>query len=109
MPSGLRDYRFWWALFVFFGVLAVMVVQRRYAWWRRARSALEGLPAELRAEQARRLVDEGWRLVLMTSSIVVMTGLVFAALLGAPPALVVALRFLAVLGVFLVVVLTMRL
>jgi hypothetical protein len=68
MPSGFADYRFWWALFVFFGVL-----------------------------------------VLMTTSIVVMTGLVFAVLLGAPPALVVALRILAVLGVLGVVVLSMRL
>lgn len=105
----MHDYRFWWALFVFFGVLAVMVVQRRYAWWHRARSTLKRLPSELRAEQARRLVVEGWRLVLMASSIVVMTGLVFAVLLGAPPVLVVALRILAVLGVSLVVVLTMRL
>jgi hypothetical protein len=105
----LPDYRFWWALFVFFGVLAVMVVQRRYGWWRRAKRALEQLPAELRAEQAQRLVIEGWRLVLMTTSIVVMTGLVFAALLGAPPALVLALRVLAVLGVLGVVVLSMRL
>jgi hypothetical protein len=105
----LRDYRFWWALFVFFGVLAVMVVQRRYRWWRRAKSALGRLPAELRAEQVRRLAVEGWRLVLMTISIVVMTGVVFGVLLEAPPVLVVALRTLAILSVLGVVVLSMRL
>jgi hypothetical protein len=105
----LRDYRFWWALFVFFGVLAVMVVQRRYRWWRRAKGALGRLPAELRGEQVRRLAVEGWRLALMTTSIVVMTGLVFGVLLGAPPVLVVALRTLAILSVLGVVVLSMRL
>jgi hypothetical protein len=99
----------WWALFVFFGVLAVMVVQRRYRRWRRAKSVLSALPAELRAEQVRRLAIEGWRLGLMTLSILVMTGLVFGVLLGAPAALVVALRTLAILSVLGVVVLSMRL
>jgi hypothetical protein len=99
----------WWALFVFFGVLAVLVVQRRYGRWRRARNALGGLPAELRAGQARRLAVEGWRLALMTLSIVVMTALVFGVLLGAPPALVVALRASAILSVLGVVVLSLRL
>jgi hypothetical protein len=98
-----------WALFVFFGVLAVFVVQRRYRWWRRAKSVLGELPAELRAEQGRRLGIEGWRLALMTLSILVMTGLVFAVLLGAPAALVMALRTLAILSVLGVVVLSMRL
>jgi hypothetical protein len=105
----VRDYRFWWALFVFFGVLAVLVVQARYRWWHRARSALDRLPAELRTEQARRLAVEGWRLALMTTSILVMTGLVFAALLGAPPVLVLGLRALAIVSVLGVVLLSTRL
>lgn len=105
----LHDYRFWWALFVFFGVLAVMVVQRRYRWWRRAKGALSQLPDESRAEQVRRVQVEGWRLALMTTSILVMTGLVFGVLLGAPPILVAALRMLAIIGVLGVVVLSMRL
>jgi hypothetical protein len=99
----------WWALFVFFGVLAILVVQRRYGRWRRARSALGGLPAELRANQGRRLAVEGWRLALMAISILVMTALVFGVLLGAPPALTVALRALAILTVLGVVVLSLRL
>jgi hypothetical protein len=99
----------WWALFVFFGVLAVLVVQRRYGRWRRAKSALAGLPAELRAEQGRRLVVEGWRLALMTISILVMTGLVFGVLLGVPPVVVTALRVVAIVSVLGVVVLSLRL
>jgi len=99
----------WWALFVFFGALAVLVVQRRYGRWRRARNALAGLPAELRAAQGRRLAVEGWRLVLMTISILVMTGLVFAVLLGAAPVLVAALRVVAIVSVLGVVLLSIRL
>jgi hypothetical protein len=105
----LPDYRFWWALFVFFGALAVLVVQRRYRWWRRAKAVLAHLPAEARAEPTRRVSIEGWRLVLMTSSIVVMTALVFGVLLGASPVVVAALRTLAILSVLGVVVLSMRL
>jgi hypothetical protein len=99
----------WWALFVFFGVLAVLVVQRRYGRWRRAKEALAGLPEELRAEQGRRLLIEGWRLALMAISIVVMTGLVFAVLLGASPVLVAGLRVVAIVSVLGVVVLSLRL
>jgi hypothetical protein len=52
---------------------------------------------------------EGWRLALMTTSILVMTGLVFAALLGAPPVLVLGLRALAIVSVLGVVLLSTRL
>jgi hypothetical protein len=99
----------WWALFVFFGILAVLVVQRRYGRWRRARSAVASLPAELRGSQMRRLALEGWRLGLMTLSIVVMTGLVFSVLLGAPAGLVLVLRATAILSVLGIVVLSLRL
>ena len=105
----MPDYRLWWALFVFFGALAVLVVQRRYRWWRRAKAVLAELPTEARAEQGRRVSIEGWRLVLMTGSILVMTGLVFAVLLGASPVLVAALRTLAIVSVLGVVLLSLRL
>jgi hypothetical protein len=105
----VRDYRFWWALYVFFAILAMLVVQRRYRWWRRAKEAVAQLTGEARLEATRRVRLEAWRLVLMTVSLVVMTGLVFGVLLGAPPALVLVLRLLAILSVLGVVVLGLRL
>ena len=37
---AVRDFRMWWALFVFFGVLSVLAVQQSYRRWRQARAAL---------------------------------------------------------------------
>jgi hypothetical protein len=105
----MRDYRFWWALFVFFAAIGVLVIQRRYRWWLRARRVLTGLAGEPLAEQARRVRLEGWRLVLMITSVLVMTGLVFGVFLGAPAALLVVLRTLAIVSVLGVVVLGLRL
>ena len=56
-----------------------------------------------RAAQERRLRREGWRLASMAVSLVAMTALVFAALLDAPPVLLVLLRVTAVAGVLGVV------
>ena len=105
----MRDYRFWWALFVFFAALGVLVVQRRYRWWRLAKAAVADLTGEARLEPTRRVRLEGWRLALMTASLLVMTGLVFGVVLGAPPSLVLVLRLLAILSVLGVVVLGLRL
>jgi hypothetical protein len=105
----VRDYRFWWALFVFFAAIGVLVVQRRFRWWRRAKRALTGLTGEGQTEQTRRVRLEGWRLVLMTTSLLVMTGLVFGVFLGAPPAVVHTLRVVAILSVLGVVLLGLRL
>jgi hypothetical protein len=105
----LHDYRFWWALFVFFAALGVLVVQRRYRWWRRAKDALAELTGESRLEQTRRVRLEAWRLALMTVSLLVMTGLVFGVFLGAPPTLVLTLRLLAILSVLGIVLLSLRL
>ncbi len=62
-----------------------------------------------RARLARRVRLEGWRLVLMTTSILAMTALVFAAFLAGPPALLLALRILAVTSVLGVLVVSTRL
>jgi hypothetical protein len=102
----MRDYRLWWGLFVFFLVISVVVVQRRYRRWVRARRALADLD---HPEPAGRLVRlEGWRIVLMMVSLVAMTGLVFAVLLRAPPALISLLRLLAVAAVAGVLVLGLK-
>lgn len=105
----MRDFRFWWALFVFFLVLSVLVVQRRYRRWRRAKQLLSGLAGRERTDYARRIRIEGWRLALMTVSLLAMTGLVFAAILNGPPPLLLALRGVAIAGVFSVIVLGFRL
>ena len=105
----MHDYRFWWALFVFFAAFGVLVVQRRYRWWRQARDALAELTGESRFEQTRRVRLEAWRLALMTASLLVMTGLVFGVFLGAPPTLVLTLRLLAILSVLGIVFLSLRL
>lgn len=62
-----------------------------------------------RAEQARRLRLEAWRLVLMAVSVLAMTGLVFAVLLEAPSVLILPLRTLALMAVLAVLVLSLRL
>lgn len=78
----MRDFRVWWALFVFFGVLSVLAVRGAYRRWRRGGGARDGL-----------------RFACMTLSVVTMTALVFAALQGAPGGLLLGLRLLAVAGV----------
>jgi hypothetical protein len=105
----LRDYRLWWALFVFFAALSLLVVQYRYRRWRRASRLLLRLVGPDQAEQVRRLRLEAWRLALMTVSLLVMTGLVFAVLWHAPPALLFPLRLLALLAVLGVLLLSLRL
>jgi hypothetical protein len=104
----MRDYRLWWALFVFFGVLSVLVVQHGYRRWQRVRRILPALNGAERAAHARRVRLEAWRLICMAAGLVTMTTLVFAALLGAPPAAVAVLRALAVASVLGVVVLGLR-
>jgi hypothetical protein len=99
----VRDFRFWWALFVVFGVLSVVVVQRGYRRWRSARTVLAETDLPGRAEHARRLRREGWRLAWMGVSLVSMTVLVFAALLGAPDDVILGLRAVAVAAVAAVV------
>ena len=89
----------WWALFVFFAAVCVLVIQSRYRRWREARRLLQGIAGARRAEQGRLLRLEGWRLLLMTVSLLVMTGLVFAVFLGAPAPVLGALRALALLAV----------
>jgi len=98
----------WWALFVFFAVLSVMAVQHGYRRWRRLRELLPpGIPpGQDRLARRRRL--EGWRLACMAASLVIMTGLVFAGVSGAPRELLLVLRFLAVASVLAVVVLSVR-
>lgn len=96
---GVSDYRVWWALFVFFAVLSLLVVRHHYGIWRRTRGLLPRLGAAERQVQVRRVRREGWRLIAMAVSLLAMTGVVFALFLGAPPPLQSALRVLAVVGV----------
>lgn len=104
---AVRDFRVWWALFVFFGVLSILAVQQGYRRWRRAREALAaGIGPGGTAE--RLLRREGLRLACMVASVVAMTALVFAALLRAPASVLLALRMLAVAGVAGVVWLSVR-
>ncbi len=104
----MRDFRFWWALFVFFAVLSVIVVQRGYRRWRSARDLLSAPGAPALHALDRRVRREGWRLASMVVSLVAMTALVFAALLGAPHALLLTLRVAAVAGVAAVLWLSLR-
>ena len=97
------DFRVWWALFVLFAVLSVLVVQRGYRAWRETRDLLAKVEVPGRAEHARRLRREGWRLAWMAVSLVAMTALVFAALSGGPPGLILVLRGIAVVAVAAVV------
>ena len=104
----MRDFRLWWALFVFFLVLCVLALQHGYRRWRRARSVVAAVPGLADADRVRRLRREGWRLASMATSLVAMTALVFAALLGASAPLLLALRATAVVGVLGVVLLSLR-
>jgi hypothetical protein len=92
----VRDFRLWWALFVFFGALSVLAVQRAHRRWWRARVAVAARPGPERELHARRIRREGWRLACMSLSVLAMTTLVFAALLGAPAAVILFLRLLAI-------------
>jgi hypothetical protein len=104
----LPDFRAWWMLFVFFAVLCVLVLQHGYRRWRRLRDLLPPGGPSGSGRLARRWRLEGWRLACMAASLVVMTALVFAGVMGAPRGLLLALRFLAVAGVLAVVVLSLR-
>ena len=104
----MRDFRLWWALFVFFGVLSVLAVQQGYRRWRRAWDAVAAAAGPVRDERRRRLRREGIRLTCMAASVVTMTALVFAALLRAPAPVLIGLRLLAVAGVVGVVWLSVR-
>lgn len=103
----MRDFRMWWALFVFFGVLSVLAVQQGYRRWRRAWEAAAAAGPGL-GDRQRRLRREGIRLICMALSVITMTALVFAALLRAPAAVLVGLRLVAVAGVAGVVWLSVR-
>jgi hypothetical protein len=105
----VRDYLVWWALFVFFAVLSLLVMQRRYRGWQRAKRLLAGRKGPAQAEQARRWRLEGWRLLVMMLSLLAMTGVVFAVFLAASPAVLSALRLLALVAVLGVVLLSLRL
>jgi hypothetical protein len=102
------DYRLWWGLFVFFAVLSVLMVQVGYRRWNQLRRVLSAAPAPLTEALRHRLRREGWRLAWMAVSVVVMTALVFAALLGAPVAVILSLRVVAVVGVATVLWLSLR-
>ncbi len=104
----MHDYRVWWALFVFFAVLSLLAIQHRYRRWRTAGRALQKLSGSERNTLARRWRVERGRLVLMVAGVVAMTALVFAAVLEAPPALILLLRVLAVASVAGVLLLGFR-
>lgn len=105
----MHDYRVWWALFVFFSVLSVLVVQRRYHRWRRARRLLHEVDPRRRADVTRRIRLEGWRLLLMTASILAMSGVVVTVFWPGPTGLLEVLRLLALLAVVGVLLLSVRL
>jgi hypothetical protein len=105
----VRDFRVWWGLFVFFAGLAVLVIQRRYQRWRRARHLLHEVDPRRREEVNRRIRLEGWRLVLMTASLLAMSGAVVTVFWPGPRALLDVLRLLALLAVVGVLLLSLRL
>jgi sterol desaturase/sphingolipid hydroxylase (fatty acid hydroxylase superfamily) len=105
----MRDVRIWWAFFVFFAALSVLIVQRRYHRWRAARRLAASAEPEMRAQVERTLRLEGWRLVLMVVSILAMSGIVFTVFLPGPAALLDVLRVVAVLAVMGVLLLSVRL
>lgn len=105
----MRDFRVWWGLFVFFAGLSVLVVQRRYQRWRRATRLLHELDPREQAVVKRRIRLEGWRLVLMTVSLLAMSGVVMTVFWPGPTALLDVLRLLALLGVVGVLLLGLRL
>jgi hypothetical protein len=105
----VRDFRVWWALFVFFAGLSVVVIQRRYQRWRRAKRLLPEVGSRERAEVNRRIRLEGWRLVLMTVSLLAMSGAVVTVFWPGPTALLEVLRVVALAGVVGVLLLSLRL
>ncbi len=105
----MHDVRIWWAFFVFFAALSILIVQRRYLRWRAARRLAAGAEPRMRAQVERTLRLEGWRLVLMAVSILAMSGIVVTIFLPGPPALLEVLRVVAVLAVMGVLVLSVRL
>ena len=105
----MRDVWIWWAFFVFFAALSVLIVQRRYYRWRATRRLAAGAEPRVRAEVERSLRLEGWRLVLMAVSILAMSGIVVTVFLPGPPALLDVLRVIAVLAVMGVLLLSVRL
>lgn len=105
----MHDFRLWWALFVFFAVLSVLAVQHAWRRWRRLRDLpplSSGRVDAARLERHRRLA--GWRVALMLASLIAMTGLAYAGVLGAPRGVLLALRATAVVLVGGVVVLSLR-
>lgn len=105
----MRDFRIWWVLFVFFAGLSVLVVQRRYRRWRRARRLFHEVDPRHQAEVNRRIRLEGWRVVLMTVSILAMSGVVVTVFWPGPTVVLEVLRLLALLGVIGVLLLSLRL
>jgi hypothetical protein len=105
----VRDFRVWWVLFVSFAGLSVLVIQRRYLRWRRATRLMHEVDPRQRPEVIRRLRLEGWRLVLMTVSLLAMSGAVVTVFWPGPTALLEALRLLALLSVVGVLLLSLRL
>ena len=105
----MRDFRVWWVLFVFFAGLSVLVIQRRYRRWRRARRLLHEVDRQAQAEVSRRIRLEGWRLVLMIVSLLAMSGAVVTVFWPGPTALLEGLRLLALLAVIGVLLLSLRL
>ena len=105
----MRDFRLWWALFVFFAVLSVLAIQHAWRRWRRVGELLPpslGRAGPAPLDRRRRL--EGWRVAMMIASLVVMTGLVYAGVLGAPRVVLLVLRVTAVICVAGVVALSLR-
>jgi hypothetical protein len=92
----VRDFRLWWGLFVFFGALSVLALQRAHRRWLRAKNAVAATPGPQQEPLARRIRREGWRLACMSLSVIAMTALVFAALLGAPAIVILLLRVVAI-------------
>ena len=105
----MRDFRIWWGLFVFFAVLSLLVVRHRYRRWRGAKRLVPEVDPRRRAEVDRRLRLEGWRLVLMAVSVAAMSGVVVTVFWPGPPALLEALRLVALLAVVGVLLLSVRL
>jgi hypothetical protein len=105
----VRDFRVWWVLFVFFAGLSTVVIQRRYQRWRTARRLLAEVGSRERAAVNRRIRLEGWRVVLMTVSLLAMSGAVVTVFWPGPSALLEVLRAVALLGVVGVLLLSLRL
>jgi len=105
----VRDFRVWWFLFVFFAGLSILVLQRRYQRWRMARRLLHEVDPREHGEVNRRIRLEGWRVVLMTVSLLAMIGVVVTVFWPGPTTLLQALRLLALVAVVGVLLLSLRL